>query len=377
MGFGRGKGFSPVIPPPTEPTPGVQTSDCPLTHDTDIGFCQYWNANSQTFKPDHTYVATGLALPLTRVTTTTKGLLVVKLELPATSCWEAEVLWSQIIHSTSLPESGDYRWISFSLPDITLSPDTIYRITVHCLPGWVEWDGEEWVPNAAAGDLYWRTKSGTNPYARGTLCSGCNYRDESGFWTPAATDDFAFCISGVIDPDLKSIDVEVGAGNDDCTTYGTTMELDRNYLRLDYSAADYHVYARFLSISIPPGATIISAFIDLKSYSTYTGTSNLRIVGIKEPNTATFSTQADADGRAITDAYKDWTPGKWTSVDWYGYSNDMQNIKAIIQEIIDQGAWAADNALALKITNTSRGITRYAHSQEHLFPIHLYIEYKE
>ncbi|MBA7602863.1 hypothetical protein ES703_09959 [subsurface metagenome] len=186
MGFGRGKGFSPVVPPPPPPVPGVQSNDCQLEHNGEDGPCQYWNARSQTFTPDHDYMAVGLSLLLTKRRVDYLGPLIIKLELDEMPCWEATVLWSQAHHANYLPDPGDYRWTHFVLPDISLTQDTVYRITVHTTPGW-----EPGEPQAA---LYWRVKTPGNPYPRGSAWYGCNYRDESGSWLVLATADHAFCV---------------------------------------------------------------------------------------------------------------------------------------------------------------------------------------
>lgn len=377
MGFGKGKGFSPVIPPPVIPEPGVQSEDCQLEHDMDRNFCQYWNANSQTFTPDHDYVAVGISLLLTQFYLITKGPLIVKLELPAANCWQAEVLWSQALYSTSLPWPGNYRWTSFVLPEIALSKDITYRITVHTTWGWYRWLNGEWVEGEAYAGITWRAKGATNPYPRGKHCTGCNYRDGSHYWSCDDPIDTAFCLRIIEAPNYKTIDRGCPAGSDDCYTFGTTMRLTYDYLYVDYETLDMHAYARFTAIPIPPGATIIHAYIDLQAYAAYTGVSALRILGIKELDTATFSTQADADGRPVTDALVNWTPGNWAANGWYGLTNDPQDIKAIIEEIIGQAGWASGNALAIKIINTAQGITRTCKSREGGNSPRLYIEYLE
>lgn len=176
------------------PTVTLQSNDCQLDHDINDGMCQYHNANSQTFAPDHDYVALGLSLPLNKLVLHLKGPLVVKLELPAVNCWEAEVIWSHELHTDDLPLQGDYRWTRFVLPNIPLTKDVVYRITVHSLLGWYQLVNDEWQPIASAGPLYWRAKADTNPYPRGFYATGCNYQHKKGSWAYFANHDYAFCI---------------------------------------------------------------------------------------------------------------------------------------------------------------------------------------
>ena len=194
MGFGRGKGFSPEVVPPTPPVPGVQSNDCQQTEDDFKAGCQYWGADSQTFTPDHDYVAVGLSLLLEQWSVDRKGPLIVKLELPAANCWEAEVLWSQAVYSTDLPIPGEKRWTHFVLPEINLTEDTTYRITVHTTPGWLWWNGDEWVPWEAGAIIAWYLKVATNPYTRGAEYAGCNYQAESGAWADRDGYDATFCV---------------------------------------------------------------------------------------------------------------------------------------------------------------------------------------
>lgn len=377
MGFGKGKGFSPVVEPAIEPEPSTQSSDCQMEHDQDWGYCQLWNAQSQSFTPDHSYYAAGLSLLLTQYAIYVKGPLIVKLEIPATNCWKATVLWSKTLYSTDLPLPGDHRWTSFYLPNILLELGVTYRITVHTTPGWYQWVNGEWLLKESWAAVTWRSEATGSPYPRGSAWIGCNYSAGGGVWTPHVDRDHAFCLRIIEAETYLSLDRACPTGSDDCYTYGTTMRLTYDYIYMDYPGYNMHAYARFTSIPIPPGATIVKAYIDLLSHQSAVGASSLRIQGIKELDTATFSTQADADGRSVTTALVNWTTGTWAAGLWCGGSNDPQDIKAIIQEIIDQAGWASGNALAIKIINTAQVVARAARSREGGNSPHLHIEYEE
>ncbi|GAI55508.1 unnamed protein product, partial [marine sediment metagenome] len=159
------------------PEPGVQSFDCQLEHDTDQGFCQAWNANSQTFTPDHDYLAVGLSLMLMQVWPIVKGPLIVLLTLNDEPWWAPTILWSQVLYSTLLPAHGDYRWTYMLMPSIPLTKDTVYRITIHTLLGWLRFIDGEWVPGEAQAGLYWRVKAATSPYPRGSQWHGVDFQD--------------------------------------------------------------------------------------------------------------------------------------------------------------------------------------------------------
>jgi hypothetical protein len=182
-----------------------------------------------------------------------------------------------------------------------------------------------------------------------------------------------------------TVDRQVEASSDDCYTFRTTIRLARTCLFIDNGSYYMHTYLRFTDVNVPPGATIEHAYIDLCSDAYHGGHSYLRIYGIKEANTNTFSTRADVDDRTVTDAYAEWTMNglyrnqTWLPGTWYGWTNDPHDIKGVIQEIVDQDGWQANNALAIRIVNTvheSNARTAYSWDYgDHSLAPKLHIEY--
>jgi hypothetical protein len=184
---------------------------------------------------------------------------------------------------------------------------------------------------------------------------------------------------------IITVDKQVEASSDDCFTYRTNMLLSYKCLFIDECSNYMHTYLRFTDVNIPPGATIEHAYIDLCSDAYYGGHSYLRIYSIKEADTNTFSTQGDADARPVTDAYVEWTMNglyrnqTWFPDTWYGRTNDPRDIKDVIQEIVGQYCWKANNALAIKIVNThhesnARCVYSWDYGDHSLAP-KLHIEY--
>jgi hypothetical protein len=182
-----------------------------------------------------------------------------------------------------------------------------------------------------------------------------------------------------------TVDRQVEASSNDCFTYRTNMLLTYTCLFIDECSNPMHAYLRFTDVNVPQGAIIEHAYIDLCSDAHHGGHSYLRIYGIKETNTNTFSTQADADSRPPTDVYVEWTMNglyqnqTWLPNTWYGWTNDPHDIKDVIQEIIAQPGWQANNALGIKIVSTPLGgNARCAYSWEygdHSLAPKLHIEY--
>jgi len=188
-----------------------------------------------------------------------------------------------------------------------------------------------------------------------------------------------------VEPGVVTVDKQVKTSSDDCYTFRTTIRLTRNCLFVDECSNPMHTCLRFTNVNVPQGATIEHAYIDLCSNAYHGGMSDIRIYGIKETNTNTFSTQADADGRPVTDVSVEWTMNglhqnqTWLPNKWYGWTNDPHDIKDVIQEIVGQDGWAANNALTVKMVSIPQGgNARCAYSWDygdHSLAPKLHIEY--
>ena len=159
---------------------------------------------------------------------------------------------------------------------------------------------------------------------------------------------------------MATFQTSVALGTDDCYTFDTTMRVDKDYIYLDDGSNAFNAYFRFLNVTIPPGSTITDAKLTLTAYGTSSAQPSLRIACIDEDDTATFSTQADADGRDVTSETVDWTPDAWTEHNPY----DTPDLANSIQEVIDRGGWASGQALAVKIWILSNDGTKVADSYE-------------
>lgn len=174
--------------------PPFRTSDEAEKAEDAYGFCQYWNAQSQTFTPDHTFVLKHLDLMLCRWLTTHKGPYTVKLMRVDGSCWAESIVEQWNGYSTDLPLPGAKEWTRFTSRGPFIFKDTPYRIVVHTTSGWFSWDGTKWVENEAGAALQWWVSLANGPYTRGAAFYGCNFRDKSGSWLDLGTWDFTFIL---------------------------------------------------------------------------------------------------------------------------------------------------------------------------------------
>ncbi len=102
---------------------------------------------------------------------------------------------------------------------------------------------------------------------------------------------------------------------------------------------------RFTNVTIPNGASIVSAYLTFTAEYTRTATTvRSRIRGQDSDNAAAFSTYADYSSRSRTTAEVTWDGIPAWTLDLQYKSPD---IKDVIQEIVDRPGWASGNALVV------------------------------
>jgi len=155
------------------------------------------------------------------------------------------------------------------------------------------------------------------------------------------------------------VDIRIAAGNDDVEQHLNDGRIDRGSsdLEIPYEdggspATDEQVIGlRFVSIPIPKGAVITSAYVEIEVDKVDKEGSqapvNVIIQGELSPDAPGFSGNAnDLTDRTSLTAAVNWSIPEWTEKDAKWQTSD---ISAIIQEILDQDGWAAGNALVLII----------------------------
>ena len=120
------------------------------------------------------------------------------------------------------------------------------------------------------------------------------------------------------------------------------------------SAGTQKIGLRFTGMNIPVRATITNAYLVFRAVGadspmTNSDATSLTLKGQLIGNAPTFtSTSGNISSRALTTASTAWTPGSWSS----GSDYNSPDISAVVQEIVNQGAWASGNSLAIIITGT-------------------------
>lgn len=109
----------------------------------------------------------------------------------------------------------------------------------------------------------------------------------------------------------------------------------------------YYMAIRFGNVTIGNSNTINNAVIQLTPKTNRGNTTaNAKIQGLKQSDTATFSTLADLDGRPRTTAVINWTSIPSDVVD---VAKNTTAITSVVQELVNQAGWASGNHMGFVV----------------------------
>ncbi|MBW2526240.1 MAG: RTX toxin, partial [Deltaproteobacteria bacterium] len=112
------------------------------------------------------------------------------------------------------------------------------------------------------------------------------------------------------------------------------------------------VGVRFRNVAIPPGATIVSAHLELTADEVSTGAASLVVHGQAADDGATFASSGyDISSRPRTAASVAWNPPEWLTL---GETHLSPDLSPIVQEIVDRSGWSPCNAIVLIVSGTGR-----------------------
>ena len=212
---------------------------------------------------------------------------------------------------------------------------------------------------------------------------------EGGFygWSGGACDGIrtATCSVTVIDGlptftamfnDVETLDLQVAANSDDSEEFLEDSFDDRNTdgrwdegfsratssdleLAYDPDHAPQAIGVRFQNVTLPVGATVLTAELGFTAYANpvtgTTGTVVLTIAGEAADAPTTFVTDPndstprsfDITSRPLTSASVDWTiTDAWTAEQAYASSNAA----SVLQEIVDRAGWTSGNPVVFVLT---------------------------
>lgn len=172
-------------------------------------------------------------------------------------------------------------------------------------------------------------------------------------------------------PTASDDDIEINI------TGGSLLPVANATIQLGNTGSDQHGGGfRFRTVDIPPGATILSAYIRLVSGGASTNKCVLLIQGEAADNSAAFSTYADYVARGRTANYAIWNVEDFSGA---GVNYDTPDITKTIQEIIGRPGWASGNSLVVFIEDlaSTAGVFRLVRTWDHPTAVEptLYITY--
>ena len=136
-----------------------------------------------------------------------------------------------------------------------------------------------------------------------------------------------------------------------------------------YASTDYQPWLRYSNCTIPPGATIQSAYLRIVAYTDYATPTNSTVFGFDEDDASVPATENDYTARPKATAQVTYEMPIFTASGMVFNSGD---IKTVIQEIIDRPGWLAGNALMLGFTCVAqRRVSAYPHLTNDSVQLHV------
>lgn len=145
---------------------------------------------------------------------------------------------------------------------------------------------------------------------------------------------------------MPTLNLQVSAAGDDGSAssayFSDAGVASKNYLGLYSGVYAFSNWNRFQNVTIPQGATINSASMQL-FLSSYTGASSVTVYGNKVANAANPTDNTDYTNKARTSASVSWNIGTPGANSWA----TSPSLVSVIQEIVNQGTWASGNAMLI------------------------------
>jgi uncharacterized protein YjiK len=156
------------------------------------------------------------------------------------------------------------------------------------------------------------------------------------------------------------LEIRVVSSSDDAEeNWHTVISVDSPDLELVHYLGDQVVGMRFNGVTLPKNAAISNAYVQFQTDETDVGYTPLTVWGEAQDNPGTFlAINQNISSRIRTSNSVDWYPPPWTVVDEAGVDQRTENIKNILQEIINRPGWSSGNSMIILIDGTGRRTAR-------------------
>ncbi|MDH3475616.1 MAG: M12 family metallo-peptidase [Rhodospirillales bacterium] len=153
--------------------------------------------------------------------------------------------------------------------------------------------------------------------------------------------------------------VTIAIGPDDAEERASdgSVSLGDADLDLAYDAGeggDQLVGLRFAGVSIPQGAQIVGAFLDLQADAIGSAITGVDIEAEASADAPAFAGAVfDLSGRPTTLGAVSWSIPAWTVV---GERHESPDLAAVVQELVDDPGWRSGNAMVFLLSGTGRRV---------------------
>jgi chitodextrinase len=132
---------------------------------------------------------------------------------------------------------------------------------------------------------------------------------------------------------------------------------------------------RFVGVTVPPGATINSAYLQFAADESQAEVTNLGIRAELSTDAAPFGGPATYPNTRTTTAAVAWTPAAWASGD-AGPAQRTPELAGLVQQVVDLQGWSAGNALVLLVDGSGKRVAE-AYESGAATAAQLVIEYEQ
>jgi hypothetical protein len=173
---------------------------------------------------------------------------------------------------------------------------------------------------------------------------------------------------------VTTLERRVAASADDAEEHANRdVDVSSSDLELVQEDDTQVVGIRFRNVTVPPGATIVNAYVRFQVDETSSGTATLRIYGQASANPLAFAeTDGNVSGRPRTGNFITWTPPNWNVVG--AAQQTSPNLAPVIAQIVGQSGWGIGNSVVLIITGTGKRVAEAYDGESSGAPL-LHIEY--
>ena len=157
--------------------------------------------------------------------------------------------------------------------------------------------------------------------------------------------------------DPTILEVRVSTGNDDAEEQASgSVGRSSSDLELVQESSTQTVGIRFQGLDIPPGATIVNAWLQFQADESHSGGTSLTIAAQASANPATFSsTNGNISSRPRLTETVSWSPPGW-STGAQGPAQQTPNLALVIQAVVNQQNWTSGNSLVIIITGGGKRV---------------------